>query len=87
MVAKNIEDTSALIVERDQARIRKVMFRHEEIRLKVREATEKHLKRFYMKLCQAEAGPLFIDILINLELISEHCQTIAERILGLPAKT
>jgi phosphate:Na+ symporter len=85
MVAKNIEDTSSLIVKRDQGRIREVMFRHEEIRLKAREATEKHLKRFYMRLCQAEAGPLFVDILMNLELISEHCQAIAERILGLPA--
>ncbi len=85
MVSKNIHDAALLLERKDQARIRGMLFRHEEIRLKVKEATEKHLKRFYMKLCRAEAGPLFIDILINLEIISEHCQTIAERIEGLPA--
>ena len=85
MVAQNIEETATLLERRDQARIRDIFLRHEEIRLKVKEATEKHLKRFYTKLCRAEAGPLFIDILINLEIISEHCQTIAERIEGLPS--
>ena len=83
MVAKNIEDTASLLERKDQARIRDVFLRHEEIRLRIKEATEKHLKRFYMKLCRAEAGPLFIDILTNLEIISEHCQTVAERIEGL----
>ncbi|HEY3276562.1 MAG TPA: Na/Pi cotransporter family protein [Syntrophorhabdaceae bacterium] len=83
LVLRNIEDTSSLIVKRDEELIRVVMVRHEEIRDKVREATDEHLKRFYTKLCKAEAGPLFVDILMNLELISEHCRTIADRIFGL----
>ena len=85
MVGRNIEDTALLLEAKDQSRIKDIFYRHEEIRLKVKEATERHLKRFYMKLCKAEAGPLFIDVLINLEIISEHCQTIAERLEGLPA--
>jgi len=84
MVARNIEDAAALLQAKNQSIIQELFYRHEEIRLKAKEATEKHLRRFYMKLCRAEAGPLFIDILINLEVISEHCQTIAERIEGLP---
>ena len=84
LVAKNIEDTASLLEEKDQARIREVFLRHEDIRIKIKEATEKHLKRFYVKACQAEAGPLFIDLLVNLETISEHCQIITERIEGLP---
>lgn len=84
MVAKNIEHTSLLLEYKDLGIVREVLYRHEEVRLKVNEATEKHLKRFYTKQCPAEAGPLFIDILMNLELISEHCQTIAGRIEGLP---
>ena len=85
MVGRNIEDASRLLQAKDQSVVKEIFYRHEEIRLKAKEATEKHLKRFYMKLCRAEAGPLFIDILINLEVISEHCQVIAERIEGLPA--
>ncbi|MDR2017334.1 MAG: Na/Pi cotransporter family protein [Syntrophobacterales bacterium] len=83
MVCKNIEDATFLLQTKDQSRTKDIFYRHEEIRLKAREAAEKHLKRFYMKQCRAEAGLLFIDILINLEVISGHCQIIAERIKGL----
>jgi Na+/phosphate symporter len=31
-------------------------------------------------MCRAEAGPIFVDILVNLERISDHCLVIAEHI-------
>jgi phosphate:Na+ symporter len=36
--------------------------------------------RFYEKVCRAEAGPIFVDMLVNLERISDHCLLIAEHI-------
>ncbi len=47
------------------------------------DAREKHLERFYKRLCHAEAGPVFIEMLVNLERISDHCQNIAEYVAGI----
>jgi len=72
-----------LFEKNDYTIINSIFKRNTEIELSIKEATEKHLKRFYQKTCRAEAGPIFIDILLNLERVSFHCKTIAERISGL----
>jgi len=43
-------------------------------------AIGKHLERFYQRICKAEAGPIFVDILINLEGICRHCKIIAQQL-------
>ena len=80
MVVNNVEDAALLIEDRDEAMIEAMIERHLQILVAVKAATEKHLVRFYQKVCRAEAGPIFVDILVNLERISDHCLVIAEHI-------
>jgi phosphate:Na+ symporter len=39
--------------------------------------------RFCEKVCNAEAGPVFVEIMIYLERISDHCQSIADYVAEL----
>jgi phosphate:Na+ symporter len=78
LVAENLKDTVSLVEKRDEEKIRKIFDREEEIDHKVRNVTENHLKRFYKRICKAEAGPFFLEIVLNLERISDHCENIAE---------
>ncbi len=59
----------------------------EEVDAKVKAAREKHLVRYCEKVCQAEAGPIFVEILIHLERVSDHCQNIAEYVNDLSGKS
>ncbi|MEA1936234.1 MAG: Na/Pi cotransporter family protein [Thermodesulfobacteriota bacterium] len=78
LVAENIKDAISLVKKRDEKKIRSVFDREEEIDLKVKEATERHLERFHKGKCQPAVGPIFLEILLNLERISDHCENIAE---------
>jgi phosphate:Na+ symporter len=80
LVMRNLDDAVMLIEQRDMKRIQDVFERHLQVVLAIKAATEKHLERFYQKVCLAEAGPIFVDMLVNLERISDHCQIIAEHI-------
>lgn len=80
LVTKNLEDAAMLIEMRDTKKIQDVFERHVQVVVAIKAATEKHLVRFYQKMCRAEAGPIFVDILVNLERISDHCLVIAEHI-------
>jgi len=80
LVAENLEDAISLIHHGSKERIREIFSREDQIDIKVKRAMERHLERFYKGICLAEAGPIFVDILINLERISDHCQNIAEYI-------
>lgn len=84
LVAENLGEALFLVEKRDEEKIKKIFACEEEIDLKTKEAREKHLERFHRGICQAEAGPIFVDILINLERISDHCVNIAEYIEDLP---
>lgn len=80
LVMKNLDDTVMLIERRDTRKIQDVFERHLQVVMAIKAASEKHLERFYQKVCLAEAGPIFVDMLVNLERISDHCQIIAEHI-------
>lgn len=77
LVLENLSDASSLIEKKDIARIRVVIERERRIDVKIRKAVENHMERFYKKLCVAEAGPIFVDMLVNLERISDHCRLVA----------
>jgi len=83
-VAANIADAGLLIRKHDGNRTENVYRRENDIDSAVKEAREKHLVRFHKRLCPAEAGPVFIEMLIHLERISDHCQNIAEHVADLP---
>jgi phosphate:Na+ symporter len=78
LVLANVEDAAFLVTQRDDSKIQKVFWREETIDVKVREARERHLERFHKRISKAEASPIFLEMLINLERISDHCQNIAE---------
>jgi phosphate:Na+ symporter len=75
---ENLRDAVSLIGERNEEKIKSIFLREEDIDVKVKEARERHLVRYYKGICQAEAGPIFIEMLIHLERISDLCQNVAE---------
>ncbi|MHB8111301.1 MAG: Na/Pi cotransporter family protein [Syntrophorhabdaceae bacterium] len=77
LVLDNLNDAARLIEKRDIDIIRAVMERERRIDVKIKKAIANHQERFYQKLCIAEAGPIYVDVLINLERISDHCRLIA----------
>ena len=78
LVGQNIDDAMSLIDEYSDQKNNSVVNREEEVDIKVKIARDKHLKRFHNRLCRAEAGPIFVEMLIHLERISDHCINIAE---------
>jgi len=80
LIDRNVDDATSLIEKVDAARVKDVIEREEEVDVKVKEARDNHLKRFHQRLCLAEAGPFFVEILIHLERISDLCNNIAEYI-------
>ena len=80
LVGHNIDDSMSLIDLYSDEKNSDIIRREEEIDIKVKVARDKHLKRFHNRLCLAEAGPVFLEMLIHLERISDHCVNIAEYI-------
>jgi len=78
LITAKVEDTVHLISEKDGFRIEKIHAHEEAIDAKVCEARGRILERFRRRIYRAEAGPIFLEMLINLERISDHCQNIAE---------
>jgi len=79
-VATNLSESITLIRgtgEREKL-VKAISFREERIDLMVKEARNNHLVRFHKRLCQPEAGPIFLEMLIHFERISDHCQNIAD---------
>jgi phosphate:Na+ symporter len=76
MVFENLRDTGTVMEEGDKSLIKTIVHRDEIIDTKVQDALQNHLMRFREGRCKAEAGPIFVDVLINLERISDHCKHI-----------
>jgi phosphate:Na+ symporter len=83
LVRRNLDDAMALIAEPDDQKIREIIGREEEIDVKVKDARERHIQRFHNRQCLAESGPFFVEMLIHLERMSDHCNNIAEYILDI----
>jgi len=83
LVGENITDARRLLEGGDGNLLQAVGKREEMVDLAVKEAREKHIVRFHRRLCRAEAGPVFIEMLIRLERISDHCQNMAEHVAEL----
>ncbi|MCX7966197.1 MAG: Na/Pi cotransporter family protein [Syntrophorhabdaceae bacterium] len=72
--------TISVIEKKDKEKINAIIQTADNIVKSIHTAIEKHLERFYQRICRAEAGPIFVDMLINLEGISRHCKIIAEQL-------
>lgn len=77
MVERNLHDASALMEIFNAEMVKDVIRREEEIDVMVNESLDNHLKRFHLRECSPEAGPIFVEILGHLERISDHCDNIA----------
>jgi phosphate:Na+ symporter len=86
LVNRNLHDAMSLVAVPSDDKIRSIIRQEEEVDIKVKDARERHLKRFHSRLCRAEAGPVFVEMLIHLERISDHCNNIAEYILDIKEK-
>lgn len=86
LVNKNIDEALTIISTPDDQKIRSIISREEVIDTKVKESREKHIERFHKRVCQAEAGPFFVEMLIHLERISDHCNNIAEYVWDIKDK-
>ncbi len=76
MVFANLRDTWTVLEKGDKVFIENILDRDERIDVEVHDALQNHLIRFREGRCKAEAGPIFVDVLINLERISDHCKHI-----------
>ncbi len=83
LVNQNLDDAAWLIEAPDNMKITGLIQREEEIDSKVKDARNEHLKRFHKHLCSTEAGLIFVEMLIHLERISDHCNNIAEYVLDI----
>jgi phosphate:Na+ symporter len=83
LVSRNLDEALSLIEVSDKEKINSIIRREEEIDIEVKEARNKHLKRFHNRLCSTEAGLIFVEMLIHLERISDHCNNIAEYVLDI----
>ncbi len=83
MVAQNLDYAGELLETLRGEKSGQVFRLEEAIDAKVKSAREGHLVRYCEKVCHAEAGPIFVEILIHLERISDHCQNIAEYVAEL----
>jgi phosphate:Na+ symporter len=83
LVNHNFDDAVFLIEVYDKEIISNLIRREEDIDILVKEARNNHLKRFHNHLCSTEAGLIFVEMLIHLERISDHCTNIAEYVLDI----
>lgn len=78
LVAANLDDSLSLMGTYSADTVQAILSREEQVDGLVVDAKLGHLERVRSKICQAEAGPLYLGILVNLERISDHCENIAE---------
>jgi len=78
LVVDNVTDTILLFETPSDEIIRRILKREDTIDRQENQMRERHFQRVYTRLCRAEAGPAYLEILVNLERISDHCENIAE---------
>ncbi|MEE9912426.1 MAG: Na/Pi cotransporter family protein [Deltaproteobacteria bacterium] len=78
LVERNLTDAALLLEIFNAEIVKDVIDREEEIDLRVKESLDNHLKRFHLRECSPEAGPIFVEMLGHLERISDLCDNIAE---------
>ena len=78
LVEANLDDALSLLAGGSGKAVENIFTREERIDALFTDAKIGHLDRYYRNLCRAEAGPLFIGLLVNMERISDHCENMAE---------
>ena len=77
LVFENLNDTATVMKQGNKFLIKDISDRHTITDTKIEDALQNHLVRFRMRTCEAEAGPIFVDVLINFKRISNLCKNIS----------
>ncbi|NPV05015.1 MAG: Na/Pi cotransporter family protein [Syntrophaceae bacterium] len=78
LINRNLGDAVSLLDGINGELISRIFAREDRVDRLVREARKRHLERYLSSICQPEAGPIFVEMLIRLERMSDHCENIAE---------
>jgi phosphate:Na+ symporter len=73
----SVELCRKIIIKDNHEVIQEILFLENEVDNLVNEYEDNHLKRLEQNECNPEAGPIFIDILRNLERITDHTHNMA----------
>ena len=76
LVFENLNDTAAIMKQGNKLLIKDISDLDTMIDTKIQDALQNRLMRLRLRTCEAEAGPVFVDVLINLERISDLCKNI-----------
>ena len=81
LLEDSLDQALILIDAQDGARksaIERILANEDQVDHLIHEYRSKQLHRFHNRECQAEAGPIFLEALINMERISDHCENVAQ---------
>ena len=82
VVLEIVELSSQAFEEKDEEKALRIMQLEGTVDEMERFFRKKHIQRMSEGACYSNAGIIFVDILSNLERISDHCVNIAEVVLG-----
>ena len=77
LLKKSVDDLKPLIKNQDKDIVKEIIKREEQVDYLTEIAKKNHAKRFYERKVPVSDGPIFNDILVNLERISDQCVNIA----------
>lgn len=80
LILKNIENALEYIDTKEHRLFEEVEETEEKVNMLVKQYRNEHLRRLEEGVCTVDSGILFLDLLTNLERISDHCSNIAERL-------
>jgi len=78
LIVQNLEDTVTLLDGSSSELVSRIFSREDRVDRLVREARKRHQERYHTGACQPEAGPIFVEMILRLERMSDHCENIAE---------
>jgi len=78
LIVQNLEDTVTLLDGSSSELVSRIFSREDRVDRLVREARKRHQERYHTGACQPDAGPIFVEMILRLERMSDHCENIAE---------
>lgn len=79
MVIQNYEGALKLINEKNHVLAKQILEREEEVNRIEKSIRINHIYRLNNEKCSIDSGILYIDLISNLERVSDHCANIAKR--------
>ena len=79
MVLQNYEGALKLIDEKNHILAKQILEREEEVNRIEKSIRINHIYRLNNEKCSIDSGILYIDLISNLERVSDHCANIAKR--------